>query len=81
MDMTLLVQHCPKKEIACTRSFGQPVSELPALEQAVSTFASMAAQKLRKQASHTALSDVRDSIEELLHYRRHLSALMVQEHG
>lgn len=44
----------PKKEIACTRSFGQPISELPALEQAVSTFASMAAQKLRKQASHTA---------------------------
>lgn len=44
----------PKKEIACTRSFGQPISELSALEQAVSTFASMAAQKLRKQASHTA---------------------------
>ncbi len=44
----------PKKEIACTRSFGQPVSELPALEQAISTFASMAAQKLRRQASHTA---------------------------
>ncbi len=44
----------PKKEIACTRSFGQPISDLPALEQAVSTFASMAAQKLRRQASHTA---------------------------
>ena len=44
----------PKKEIACTRSFGQPVSALPDLEQAVSTFASMAAQKLRRQASHTA---------------------------
>lgn len=44
----------PKKEIACTRSFGQPISDLQALEQAVSTFASMAAQKLRRQASHTA---------------------------
>ena len=43
-----------KKEIACTRSFGQPISDLQALEQAVSTFASMAAQKLRRQASHTA---------------------------
>ena len=28
---------------------------------------------VRKQASHTALSDVRDSIEELRHYRRHLA--------
>ena len=44
----------PKREIACTRSFGQPISDLPALEQAVSTFASMAAQKLRRQGSHTA---------------------------
>lgn len=44
----------PKKEIACTRSFGQPIRDLQALEQAVSTFASMAAQKLRRQASHTA---------------------------
>lgn len=43
-----------KKEIACTRSFGQPIRDLQALEQAVSTFASMAAQKLRRQASHTA---------------------------
>lgn len=46
----------PKKEIACTRSFGQPVGELPDLEQAVSTFASMAAQKLRRQTSHTVHS-------------------------
>ena len=30
---------------------------------------------VRKQASHTALSDVRDSIEELRHYRRHMAAL------
>jgi len=44
----------PKKEIACTRSFGQPVSGLADLEQAVSTFASMAAQKLRRQSSHIA---------------------------
>jgi oligoribonuclease len=34
-----------------------------------------------KESAHTALSDVRDSIEELRHYRRHLSALMVQEQG
>lgn len=47
-------QPAPKKEIACTRSFGRPVSELPDLEQAVTTFSGMAAQKLRKQQSHTA---------------------------
>ncbi|MFT4196745.1 MAG: oligoribonuclease [Pseudoxanthomonas sp.] len=32
-----------------------------------------------KQSAHTALSDVRDSIEELRHYRRHLAALASQD--
>ena len=30
---------------------------------------------VRKQSNHTALSDVRDSIDELRHYRRHMAAL------
>ncbi len=30
---------------------------------------------VRKQSTHTALSDVRDSIEELRHYRKHLAKL------
>ena len=30
---------------------------------------------LRKQAAHTALSDVRDSIAELVYYRKHMGAL------
>jgi len=30
---------------------------------------------VRKQAAHTALSDVRDSIDELRHYRKHLAQL------
>ena len=30
---------------------------------------------VRKQAAHTALSDVRDSIAELAHYRQHMGAL------
>lgn len=38
----------PKKQIACTRSFGQPVSTLPPLIEAVSEFATRAAEKLRK---------------------------------
>ena len=40
-----------KKEIACTRSFGQAITELPPLMEAVSEFASRAAEKLRKQGS------------------------------
>lgn len=41
----------PKQEIACTRSFGQPVTELGSLIEAVSEFATRAAEKLRKQHS------------------------------
>lgn len=41
----------PKKEIATTRSFGHAVMELSALTEAVSEFASRAAEKLRKQHS------------------------------
>ena len=40
-----------KKEIACTRSFGHPVTELSDLNEAVTQFASRAAEKLRKQGS------------------------------
>ncbi len=41
----------PKKQIACTRSFGHSVTDLPPLLEAVSEFASRAAEKLRKQGS------------------------------
>ncbi len=41
-----------KKEIACTRSFGWPVTKLEDLMEAVTNFASRAAEKLRKQDSH-----------------------------
>ena len=41
----------PKQEIACTRSFGHPITELYELAEAVTEFASRAAQKLRKQHS------------------------------
>ena len=41
----------PKKEIACTRSFGHAVTELSDLTQAVTEFASRAAEKVRKQQS------------------------------
>ena len=40
-----------KKEIACTRSFGHPVTELRDVIEAVTEFASRAAEKLRRQDS------------------------------
>jgi len=47
------LEHAPqsKQEIACTRSFGHPVTELHELAEAITEFASRAAQKLRKQGS------------------------------
>jgi len=34
---------------------------------------------VRKQSAHTALSDVRDSIQELRHYRKHLAKLALPQ--
>lgn len=44
----------PKKQIACTRSFGRTVEAFEPLAEAVSEFASRAAEKLRKQSSHAS---------------------------
>lgn len=41
----------PKSQIACTRSFGNPVTDLEDLIEAVSEFTSLAAVKLRRQSS------------------------------
>jgi DNA polymerase V len=48
----------PKKAIACTRSFGKPVTSLGDLSEAVSTYISMAAEKLRRQHSCTNIVTV-----------------------
>lgn len=40
-----------KQEIACTRSFGHPVTDRRELEEAVAEFGSRAAEKLRRQGS------------------------------
>lgn len=47
-----------KREIAVTRSFGHPVTDVEPLVEAVSTFASRAAEKLRKQSSVAGLVHV-----------------------
>ena len=44
----------PKKEIMCSRSFGQRITELYELEEAVSSYVTRAAEKLRAQQSITA---------------------------
>ncbi|GAC1530112.1 MAG: Y-family DNA polymerase [Ramlibacter sp.] len=44
----------PRQEVSCTRAFGEPVSSLPPLVEAVSEYASRAAFKLRQDASHAA---------------------------
>lgn len=41
----------PKRQIACTRSFGRPVEALAPMAEAVSEFASRTAEKLRGQGS------------------------------
>lgn len=44
----------PRQQIACTRSFGHPITTLPPLEEAVSEFASKGAFKLRAQRLRAA---------------------------
>ena len=45
----------PKKEIMCSRSFGQRITELYELEEAVSSYVTRAAEKLRAQQSIAAV--------------------------
>lgn len=45
------MQAAPKQQIACTRSFGQAVSSLRSLEEAVTEFSTRAAEKLRQDNS------------------------------
>jgi DNA polymerase V len=44
----------PKKEVACTRAFGEPVGTLAPLQEAVSDYAGRAAFKLRGQRTRAA---------------------------
>ncbi|HEY1228084.1 MAG TPA: Y-family DNA polymerase, partial [Ramlibacter sp.] len=44
----------PRREVSCTRAFGNPVSTLPPLVEAVSEYATRASSKLREDGSHAA---------------------------
>ncbi len=48
--------------------------DVSTLKELARRWAPQVLEGVRKQSSHTALSDVRDSIEELRHYRKHLAA-------
>ena len=47
-----------RQQIICSRSFGQMVTELPVLQDALSTFVANACAKLRAQHSHAAVLQV-----------------------
>lgn len=47
-----------KKQIACTRSFGKPVTTLTEMKEAVATYTSRAAEKLRRQHSAACMLTV-----------------------
>lgn len=49
LDYELIVPN--KKEIACTRSFGKPVTTLSEMKQSIATYTSRVAEKARKQHS------------------------------
>lgn len=49
--LSLDEQPSPRKEIACTRSFGSPVTQISQLIEAVTEFATRASVKLREQGS------------------------------
>ena len=51
------------------------VRAFSALKELARRWAPTVLEGVRKQSAHTALSDVRDSIEELRHYRKHLAEL------
>ncbi|NIC39908.1 DUF4113 domain-containing protein, partial [Aquabacterium sp. A08] len=69
-----------KQAIACTRSFGQTVTALADLRQAVTEFAGRAAVKLRRQGSHAALVQtyIRSSPFRPQRYARALAIPLVQ---
>lgn len=46
--MPMSLAPSPKKSLAVTRSFGSPIATLPEMEQAISSYATRAAEKLRR---------------------------------
>ena len=70
-DRRFLANHMPKLEAF----FHYRHLDVSTLKELARRWAPRVLEGVRKQSTHTALSDVRDSIEELKHYRKHLAEL------
>ncbi len=70
-DRRFLARQMPELE----RYFHYRNLDVSTLKELARRWAPEVAAAFAKQSAHTALSDVRDSIAELRHYRRHLAAL------
>ncbi len=55
--------------------------DVSTLKELARRWAPQVLEGVKKQSSHTALSDVHDSIAELRHYRRYLAQLALPEQG
>jgi len=70
-DRRFLAREMPKLE----RYFHYRNLDVSTLKELARRWAPQIMSGMRKQAAHTALSDVRDSIAELAYYRGHMGAL------
>ncbi len=74
-DRRFLHRQMPELE----RYFHYRNLDVSTLKELARRWAPAVLQGVRKQSAHTALSDVRDSIEELRHYRRHLADFAIAD--
>ena len=70
-DRRFLHRQMPELE----RFFHYRNLDVSTLKELARRWAPQVLQGVQKESAHTALSDVRDSIEELRHYRRYMGAL------
>ncbi|MDD4974520.1 MAG: Y-family DNA polymerase [Bacteriovorax sp.] len=69
-----------KKEIVCSRTFGNPVFDLATLRESVASYASLACEKLRKQQSVCQVIEIyirTNPFKEVPQYARADSALLI----
>lgn len=74
-DRRFLHRQMPRLE----RHFHYRNLDVSTLKELARRWAPMIARGLSKEAAHTALSDIRDSIDELRYYRQHMGALGGQD--
>lgn len=70
-DRRFLARHMPALE----RWLHYRNLDVSTVKELARRWAPEVAEAARKESAHTALSDIRDSVAELRHYRRHMAAL------